>query len=285
MVWVTLRDGAKIRVRSRGGPKRILFVHGWAMHGGLFDGVANLLPDHLGAISIDLRGHGESSRQGPATIEQLGADIAELSEILGLQGVVVCGWSMGAMALWAGAADARFQRRVAGYVIVDMSPRLPNDSEWRLGLADGRTLAMTLDAAAAMRTDWAASVERFTPRILASGSEQKLLCARLSAAALQQDPEFMASLWESMARQDFRAQLSALTAPTLAVFGARSQLYAEASSRYIARESPMGRAIGFENSGHAPHLEEPQRFASVLRDFAAMTTRTASSAASAGAVT
>ncbi len=283
MVWVTLKDGARLKVRSRGGPKHILFVHGWAMHGGLFDGVANLLPETLGAHSIDLRGHGDSSRQGPATVEQLGADLVEAAEILGLQNIVAVGWSMGAMALWAAAADARFQRRIAGYVIVDMSPRLPNDGDWRLGLADGRALDATLDAARAMRADWPAAVARFAPRILAAGVEQKLLAARLAAAALHQDADFMAALWESMARQDFRARLKTIAAPTLAIFGARSQLYAEGSSRFLARECPMGSAIGFENSGHAPHLEEPQRFAAVLRDFAAVTTRKEAPAASAGA--
>jgi pimeloyl-[acyl-carrier protein] methyl ester esterase len=282
MTWVSLKDGARLRVRMSGAGTPILFVHGWAMNGALFADTAHLLGDGLTTICVDLRGHGESSRSGDASIEQLGADIAELVECLALRDVVVCGWSMGAMALWSAASDARFQRRVAGYVIVDMSPRLPNDGAWALGLADGRDLDATIEAASAMRADWAASVRRFAPRILAEGANQPVLRKRLEDVALMQDANLMASLWESMARQDFRARLRTLTAPTLAIFGEKSQLYREASSRFIARECPKGRAIGFRHSGHAPHLEEPQRFASVLREFVATTSRN-SAPAEAGA--
>lgn len=273
MTWVSLKDGARLRVRISGAGTPILFVHGWAMNGALFADAADLLEDGFTTICVDLRGHGESSRSGDATIAQLGADIAEIAEGLALRDLVVCGWSMGAMALWAAASDARFQRRVAGYVIIDMSPRLPNDGAWALGLADGRDLDATIGAAAAMRRDWEASVRRFAPRILAEGANEPVLQKRLEEAALAQDANIMAALWESMARQDFRARLRTLAAPTLAIFGERSQLYREASSRFIARECPMGRAIGFRHSGHAPHLEEPQRFASVLREFAATTSR------------
>lgn len=282
-IWVSLSDGARIRIRERGSRASVLFVHGWAMNGGLFDGLVDVLPRNIGAISLDLRGHGSSSRTGSATVEQLGSDLVELADQLGLQNIVVCGWSMGAMALWSAAADPRFSGRVAGYVVVDMSPRIANDAEWRLGLSDGRNLDVTLDAAKPMRADWPSAVRRFAPRILALGADRPSVLAALETAALEQDPDYMAALWESTARQDFRAQLRSLTAPTLAVYGEKSQLYAAASSRFIARESPYGRAVGFQNSGHAPHLEEPQRFAAVLADFVASVTRNASPAASAGA--
>ena len=57
--------------------------------------------------------------------------------------------------------------------------------------------------------------------------------------------------------------------PTLIIHGAKSQLYAAATSLYLEARLPDDRRISFERSGHAPHLEEPDRFNRVIAEFAA----------------
>lgn len=280
-----MRDGCVLYADDLGAGRPILFAHGWAMASGLFRPLATALAADFRVVSPDLRGHGRSVMAGAVGIEDIGRDLAELADMLSLDDIVVVGWSMGAMALWSACADAAFMGRVSGIVVLDMSPRLSNDAEWRAGLADGRDLAATLAAADAMRRDWPGAVARFVPRIVAEGPEEDRedLLAALGEVALAQDGAVMAALWESMARQDFRAALPRLAAPTLAIRGERSRLYAPEASRFIARQSPGGRALGFARSGHAPHLEEPRRFLDSLAAFAAATSKNRTTAARAGA--
>ncbi|MBY0421331.1 MAG: alpha/beta hydrolase [Parvularculaceae bacterium] len=270
MPRIEMSDGALLRVDDVGAGRPFLLAHGWAMAASLFAPLAEALAADHRVVAPDLRGHAGSASAKTVSLEMIAEDLATLAERLDLQDVVAVGWSMGAMALWT----ASFARRVTAFVVVDMSPRIVNDSAWRLGLKDGRDLEETIAAADAMRADWPAAVRRFAPRIAAPDAGADLLLT-LENVALEQDAVTMAGLWESLARQDARAALARLSAPTLAVYGEQSQLYDAASSRFVAEASPNGRAVGFRHSGHAPHLEEPERFVATLLDFAAATSNAA----------
>ena len=56
--------------------------------------------------------------------------------------------------------------------------------------------------------------------------------------------------------------------PTLIVHGAQSQLYGDDTADHLVAALPHARAVRFERSGHAPHLEEPELFNATLKDFA-----------------
>ena len=286
MAEIRTRDGALLRYDDVGEGRPVLFVHGWAMAASLFAPLVETLRHEFRVVVPDFRGHGRSPAEGEPEIALLGRDLEDLVSALGLEDLLAVGWSMGAMALWSACDLVAFRKALSGLVVIDMSPRLANDDGWRLGLADGRDLAATLAAAGPMRTDWPRAVARFVPRIVAAGKEieRAALVGAMQKIALAHEPDFMASLWESMARQDFRSALGRLPVPTLAVHGEKSRLYAPAASQFIARASTDGRAVSFSHSGHAPHLEEPRRFVEALRSFAASTSKHQPGPARAGVV-
>jgi pimeloyl-[acyl-carrier protein] methyl ester esterase len=65
-----------------------------------------------------------------------------------------------------------------------------------------------------------------------------------------------------------RAMLSAVSTPMLIVHGAQSQLYDENAAIALQRIMPGARRLTYARSGHAPHMEEPARFAADIEDFA-----------------
>lgn len=273
-ITAILSDGETVRVRSAGAGRAIAFLHGWAMNASLFDEqCADLATAHR-TIAFDFRGHNGRPARG-LTIDQLADDLCELAEALELADAILVGWSMGAMVAWRALENRCFARRVAGLAVVDMSPRIVNDQQWRLGLRDGRTLAEARSAVAQMRANWPATVRRFAPRIIAEGEDElrRAVIDRLEAAAANADPDTMADLWASMAAADFRDSAAIRSTPILVVYGEKSRLYAPESAHYIASKSPGGRSLGFSHSGHAPHLEEPRWFSDVLAQFAASTAR------------
>jgi pimeloyl-ACP methyl ester carboxylesterase len=83
------------------------------------------------------------------------------------------------------------------------------------------------------------------------------------------DPAAIGSVWSSLVDQDFRADLRRIEQPTLVIHGAHSQLYGPGTAEHLVRALPNARAVRFERSGHAPHMEEPELFNRLIRDFAA----------------
>ena len=243
----------------------LVLLHGLMAHGGFFRGQAPLARDFR-LIRIDLRGHGASAGAGePTDVERLSDDVTALIESLDLEGAVGVGWSLGATVLWrvlTGPAAGRF----AGAVVVDMTARVLNDEDWALGLSPEACEARS----AAIRDDFESFAVAAGQAIFAQPVENgtKALADWASFEFARNDPETIAPLWTSLVQQDVRALLQRIQHPTLVVHGARSGLYGEDTADHLVAALPNARAVRFGESGHAPHLEEPELFNATLRDFA-----------------
>jgi len=262
----TASDGARIAYRDSGGGTPIVLLHGLMAHGGFFAGQAGLAEDFR-IIAIDLRGHGASAGEDmpPPGVERMAADVAELADALDLQGAIGVGWSLGATILWhvlAGPAASRF----AGAVVVDMTARVKNDAEWDLGLSPEACEARSI----AIRDDFETFALGAGQAIFAQpvAPDMRKLADWASLQFARNDAEAMASVWSSLVRQDVRALLDRIQHPTLIVHGAQSSLYGADTADHLVAALPQARAVRFERSGHAPHLEEPELFNAVLKDFA-----------------
>jgi pimeloyl-[acyl-carrier protein] methyl ester esterase len=253
---------------SCGQGQPLVFVPGWAGGGNLFDRQRDALMDQFKVVTVNLRGQGGSSTvRAEQGLETLGEDLAELCDALSLDAPILVGWSMGAMVVWrALLADAPI--RVAGVVVIDMVPRLLNDASWSFGLVPGEDASVFDAAIKLMLSAWPAYMEAAVPGILAAGSQKRALLDELLETALRCDPQSMARLWRSMVNQDFRSSLAEMNVPTLIVHGGRSQLYSRAAAEWLAAALPDGRRVEFADSGHAPHMEQPERFNASLRSFA-----------------
>nr|WP_274597158.1 alpha/beta hydrolase [Microvirga tunisiensis] len=73
--------------------------------------------------------------------------------------------------------------------------------------------------------------------------------------------------WAGLLEADLTPDLTRITAPTLIVWGERDDMALRAEQEILLRSIPNVRFLIFEGAGHAPHWEEPERFASVVADF------------------
>lgn len=265
----TLRDGAVMAYADEGAGAPILLAHGWATHGGFFEDLRRKLARTRRVLTPTLRGHvGSDQGAAPLTIETLAEDIAEFAEALDLKNLVGVGWSMGAMALWA--ATPRLSTRLEGLVVEEMSPRLINDESWQFGIINGYgagDVGATLNEIA---VDWPAHVARFAPRMFAPDTRAARpdLIDWSAAEMAKADAAAMASFWQSMAAQDFRARLATITTPMLVLHGAESQVYPDDATAFVARTAPNGAHIIIPGAGHSPHLEAPDVFFQHIEAFA-----------------
>jgi pimeloyl-[acyl-carrier protein] methyl ester esterase len=257
-----------MHVREAGAGLPILLLHGWSCHGGFFDKQARALAPRFHLLAPDLPGHGLTGRAGPALSIEAAADAcAALIEARGLRGVLLVGWSMGASVAWSLIARHGLDR-IAGLVVVDMSPRPLNDAEWRLGLRDGLDAARSEAAVAAMPAHWPAFTGRIVQSLVAEGTEPDPEFARWVRGEIAgNDAAAMATMWRSLMAQDCRDLLPRIDRPVLLAYGARSTLYAPEVFAWTAERLPRVRLARFDRSGHAPHLTEAGTFNAALAAF------------------
>ncbi len=246
----------------------VIFLHGWSVDRSFFSGQHRLADEGLRVVAPDQAGHRAGETAGPLAIADLSGDLAALLAGLGRPALVV-GWSMGATVALDHLAR-RGSAGIAGLVMVDMTPKVANDADWHLGLADGQSLDEALAAAERMQAGWPRYALRIADALFAAGREpDAALAAHARQVIAARDPAAMARLWRSLVEADHRDTIRGLDMPVLAVAGAQSRLYRPEVSAWIAANAPRGEAVTIADAGHMPHAEQPEAFNAALKAFAA----------------
>ena len=267
MPVLELTDGAILQYEDAGSGQPIVFLHGWNGCKEVFEPQRAGLIERYRIVAPDLRGHGGSSPVGEGEgIATLADDVIQLLVDRDLSEVILVGWSMGAMVAWESLRSPEADR-VAGLVTIDMVPRILNDETWEYGLQAGQGARAFSKLIARMRTDWPGFTRDYVPRIFARGKEREAVIGYMLHLVAENDIDSMIRLWSSMADQDYRDRIRGLELPSLVTYGRLSQLYSEKASTWLARNLSNSRLVGFADSGHSPHLEEPQMFNAAIEEF------------------
>ena len=244
----------------------LVLLHGWGARGAAFDPIRPLLRRHCRLMTPDLPGHGDARVPGERpTLATIAEAIDRLLEPL--TGVVLAGWSMGALAALE-YIDRYGSDRLAGLVSIDMTAKPMNDADWTCGIRGGFDAATNALAMAAIRADWTRQAEAIAAAILPEGVEPtEADRARSLGWSAGADPEAMAAIWQSLTEADHRQTLAAVPVPVLVVAGGRSRLYAPRVGRWMADAPARGRLVVLPEAGHAPMLDDPKAFAAAMIAF------------------
>lgn len=262
----------RLHVREAGRLARnrrpIVLLHGWSCHGGFFGPQLSRLAAETLLLAPDLPGHGRTGGKVPLSIESAADEVAALLEQRQLDDVVLLGWSMGAHVALS-LIDLHGSERIAALMVEDMTPKVLNDADWRLGTSDGTDAARNREVLASIEPYWTHYAPRIASRIFATGRQaahEVLDYATREIAAA--DPAMLKPMWASLTAQDFRGLLPRLTIPVHLAMGRHSALYGEEVAAWQMQALRHGSLHVFERSGHAPHMEEPGEFSALLLDMA-----------------
>ncbi len=244
-----------------------MLIHGWSCPGVFFRGQMETLTPHARCIVPDLPGHGATGDRLPLSIESAADALHAYLQEQDLLDVVLCGWSMGALVAYS-LIERHGAARIASVVAVDMSPRVLNGEDWPNGSLNGLTAELNAHVLEGMVADWPRLPGRIAARLFAKDlpTDPDLL-AFASAEIASADPALLRSMWASLTDQDFRPLLKEFPVLLHLAAGLRSQLYGPGVHRWHEDNVPRFCLHGFENSGHAPHLEEPGRFNRLLLEL------------------
>jgi pimeloyl-ACP methyl ester carboxylesterase len=268
-------DGQSIPVRALGaGEPTVVLVHGLGCSHRHWLPVAHRLARRYRVLAWDARAHGQCRplAKSAITLSRLATDLALMLDHFALERAVLIGHSMGALTVLRYLQD-QGTRRVAAVVVVDQSPRIVTDDEWRLGMFGGCSAQMLLGLIAGARRNLVETVLHEVEGAAGSWLYKYLVrdaaLGRWMRGWLDQvDASALLDLAESLARADFRALLPRLDVPLQVVLGGRSAHYGGLPlAPYYQQVVPHASVSVYPRSGHSPHVAEPARFAAEVMAF------------------
>lgn len=220
--------------------------------------VPQLVSSGYRAVTVDVRGHGESSPAWPAyDVGAIGSDLVELIRGLGAGPAVIVGTSMAAGAgVWA-AAEA--PERVRALVLVD--PFVRGEGAW------WNRLLFTLLFA----RPWGPSVWlRYYASLYPTRKPGDFAAYAAALQANLQEPGRMEALLHMMnaSKAASESRLPQVKAPVLVLMGSKDPDFKdpEAEARWVA-EHLNGTYKMIPDAGHYPHAEMPEVTAPLIVSF------------------
>lgn len=255
-------DGADLYYEDHGHGQLIVFLHGMAAGLRYFEPQLTGLSEEFRTVAFDFRGQGRSERTELGhTLPGHARDLRAVLERLDLDDVVLVGWSMGTLVSWD-YVDQFGTDRVRGLVDVDMEPSPLRREGYDHGTYTVEGLG---EALVAVQTDPVGLAEEHADALLKDLPSRDLWTMMLDEATRTPPTIQGATLLELL--RDYRDVLPGIDVPTLVCAGADETWRTVAAVEYAAELVPDARFELFEDSGHCPTVEEPERFNRVLTEF------------------
>ena len=221
-------------------------------------------------VFYDQRGTGASKKLKPGASQSMDAQVADLDAVrkaLGLDKVVLVGDSYGGLLSMAYAS--MHPEHVAKLVLSDspgpswkriahVLPQVFPDIEEQ-NSNEQEKLGKNTDAAAR------AGLRNHFRMIFYSPQKRDAYMSRMGD--LGYEPAVAQAVAKATADLDLAASIPDFKFPTLVITGRYDMNVAPLTAWELAHAIPRAKLVIFEESGHLPSYEEPERYQSVLEDF------------------
>jgi len=255
---LTLPSGVILPYAEQGDRSQatLVLVHALADSWRIFEPVLGNLPESIHALAPTQRGHGDASKPAAGyRSTDFSADLLAFLDALSIESAVIAGASSGGLVAQSFAIN--HPERTRGLVLLGAPLRL-GDKERVRQLWDDVISRMS---------------DPIDPEFVRGfgGQVAQHVAPGLFETLVEESLKVPARVWreayEGVMVDDFSAELSRISAPTLVLWGNRDPLLTLEDEEILVRDIPEARLLVYEGVGHLLYLEQPVRVAQDLADF------------------
>jgi pimeloyl-[acyl-carrier protein] methyl ester esterase len=239
------------------GPIPLVMLHGWAMHGGIFSPLVEVLREQCTMYLVDLPGHGFSRDCGlPLDPKVCAQAIVEATPP-----AIWLGWSLGGLIALQGALG--YPQHVRGLAMLCATPRFVSGQDW----PQGRDPALVRRLATDLETDYHATIERFLALEVMGSPDPRAELRKLRAEVFARGEPDLRVLQEGIRvldETDLRAELPHLKAGSTWWGAGRLDRLVHPSAMEWSAQACDGEFHVIARAGHAPFLSHEQTVAQAL---------------------
>jgi 3-oxoadipate enol-lactonase len=272
MPFISLPDFKMHYEHAAAGPAAVVLVHGnFASWRWWLPLIQDPLPGYV-FYAPEMRGYGDSEiTPDDCSVEQFARDLNAFADALGLERFHLVGHSLGgAVALqyalfFPGRLESLF---LVSPAPAEGMPNLTTDFKTRYvmnlpPLAGAGDLPSFMGNAHVNRAVLSRVLSSITPQL----DHESPAFSVLIEDAVRVAPEAVQGVVRSLQKWSVEKQLPGLDLPVLILWGNRDPVIEGRPLERMAAELPKAELVVWEGTGHAPQLEQPERFRSLLADF------------------
>jgi pimeloyl-[acyl-carrier protein] methyl ester esterase len=247
-------------IETAGNGPDLVMIHGWGLHGGIWDAFVPLLQSAFRVTRVDLPGHGRSDWQGASLLDEwVDAVLAVVP-----QSAVWLGWSLGGLV--AMRAALRAPRRVTSLITIASTPCFVRKPGWQSAMLPSLLETFSVE----LEQDYARTLNRFLS-LQVRGSEQASAVLKSLRASLlahgEPDAAALAAGLAILRATDLRDAMGAMACPFLMIMGERDMLVPVSVGKEVSRLAEDARLEVIEGAGHAPFLAAADTVARRIQGF------------------
>ncbi|MCU0512552.1 MAG: alpha/beta hydrolase [Anaerolineae bacterium] len=242
---------------GRGRP--VILLHGWLGSWTLWRDTIEILGKDFKTYALDFFGFGEASDQGADfSVNTYVELVSQFMDRLGIVKAPLIGHSMGGTV--ALAVARRYPEKVVKVAVIG-SPVDGSSLNFFLKLSGYRFIATLTTRIPVILNSFIYFLTNYSARDGARLYEMvRQDAARVSAEA------FFQSIG-TLRKTNLIADLPLVTLPIMGMYGRRDIIVNPRQSKVLLRHAPHSREVWFDQSGHFPMMDEPERFHQSMLDF------------------
>jgi pimeloyl-ACP methyl ester carboxylesterase len=254
---VRVSTGPQLHYAELGAPdgRPILFLHGWPDSWFSFSRVLELLPHDVRAIAVDQRGYGDSEKPPSGySIAEMATDAIALLDALDIPRATLVGHSFGS-----------FVARCAAMAHPELVARLV-----LIGTGFSTSNAVVRELQHALRDLPDPIPVEFAREFQSSTAYRPLpeeFFERIIQESLKLPPRLWRVLIDGLVAYDDTRELGRIAVPTHLLWGERDALYSRAEQDAFKAALPAARLSIYDETGHCPNWEQPERVAADIVAF------------------
>lgn len=251
---------ANLHVETVGTGPNLVLLHGWGMHGAVWQPLVKKLSKAFTLHLVDLPGMGLSRPIEPFHLHAVAEKIAEMLPAH----ADIIGWSLGGQVAMRLAIDQ--PDLVRRLILVGTTPCYVNKADWDIGIEP----AVFSSFADNVNTDYHKTMTQFLT-LQCMGAKDARATVKLLRKKFAERPVPTAQTLQKalniLLETDLRAELERLRKPALLIHGDRDTLAPVQAAHWMMQNLPIAYLRVIAGASHAPFLSHQEQFIEAVVQF------------------